>query len=311
MNIDRHLVNGKKDDAILGFHYSMQEMYEKMDIIFKNISGDERFLINSHISIAFLYGNVEIDKAYNTYSPHLKGTFSLSAGRTGTGILNLDSILNSNKHPDKDKLLLIVDWLNDNNPLYKELNLLNVDFFITRIVPSFAPANEVVGITRLSNSNDYVDYGQNNESKIPISLPDENENKVFKYLKLEEALALCFSMLFPTGIIPKIPVKTIRGKSLTLISSHEFYRCLSLQYLKTLFLYNVISTQNAYFVQNRLSFQKANIPSGSSRDIPSNFRRRDDLAFPEYWYSKQSHVRAMCAELSDSDLMFTFTFVNK
>ena len=77
-----------------------------------------------------------------------------------------------------------------------------------------------------------------------------------------------------------------------------------------LFLYNIIVTRNAAYVQNKLSFQYINIPNGASRKIPNSLFRLNDPAFPDYWAQKQSHVRAMCSEFGDPDLMLTFTFVN-
>ena len=60
-----------------------------------------------------------------------------------------------------------------------------------------------------------------------------------------------------------------------------------------------------------MSIQRIHIPTGASRDVSNQITRRDDPAFPEYWFMKQCHVRAMCSEFGDPDLMVTFTFVNK
>lgn len=308
--LNKYSKEDEKSRQFQEFKKDMERMYSNIPAFLLELDGDQRFLINSHLSIAFLYGNVEIARA-GVGSPHLKGTFSISARRAGTGYLNLDSLLNSRKAPNKEKFEEVMEWMRNNNPLYAEISDLNVDFLTTRIEPAFAPRNEVIGIARLpdtacqTNDNGNTDY-----NKIPISLPDNEGKSVIKYLSLEMVLALCFPMLFPLGIIPKIPGNTLKEKSLSIISSHEFYRCGRLQCSLILFLYNAISSHNAFYAQRSLSFQKTTIPNGSSRDIPSNFRRKDDPAFPEYWYTKQSQVRAMCAELGDPDLMVTFTFVN-
>ena len=78
-----------------------------------------------------------------------------------------------------------------------------------------------------------------------------------------------------------------------------------------LFMNNSIMSSNASYLQNLISFQRICIPNGASRNVPYNFRNTNDPAFPDYWYQKQEHVRAMCAHFSDPDLMVTFTFVNK
>lgn len=302
-----------KSNDFSDFHKIMIDLYDHMPSIFKNIDGDQRFIINSNISIAFLYGNVEIAKA-GIGSPHLKGTFSMSARKHGTGYLNLDSILNSRSRnpPDIEKLKDIMNWLKLNNPLYADIAPLTTEFYTTRIEPAFAPRNEVIGIAQLpneyiqSNSERNIDY-----NKIPISMADAEGNKVLKYVYLEEALSLCFPMLFPKGLIMIIPGKTLREKSLALLSSHEFYRCGRLQCSLILFLYNTISSHNASFIQNKLSLQRTHIPIGASRDIPTSIMLRNDPSMPEYWLNRQAQVRAMCSELGDPDLMITFTFVNK
>lgn len=142
-------------------------------------------------------------------------------------------------------------------------------------------------------------------------MPDSDGNKVLKYMQLEEALSLCFPMIFPYEKIPNIPGNTLKEKAEALLSTHEFYRCGRLQCSLILYLYNSISTHNASFIQNKISVQRTIIPNGASRNIPSNILFKNDTLMPEYWYNRQSQVRAMRSELGDPDLMVTFTFVNK
>ena len=127
------------------FNAKMEEMFKNIFEIFKSLDGDQRFLINSNISLAFLYGNVKIEHG-GIDSPHLHGTFSLSSRKEGTGYLNLDSILNNHKKPDMDTLNPILDWLKINNPLYAEIAYLDVNFFTIKINPAFSPNNDVIGI---------------------------------------------------------------------------------------------------------------------------------------------------------------------
>lgn len=310
-NVDSDYKTPNVSSEYIEFREKMINIYEKAPEIFKNLDGDQRFLINSHISIAFLYGNVEIAKG-GIGSPHLKGTFSMSARKQGTGYLNLDSILNSKKPPDMVKLQNIMEWLKANNPLYAEISPINVEFYHTIIEQAFTPRSEVIGIAKLPCNNLQPSFESNDDfHKIPITLPDSEGKKELKYVRLEEALSLCFPMLFPFGIVPKIPGKTLKEKSLSLLSTHEFYRCGRLECSLILFLYNAISSHNASFVQNQITVQRTNIPQGASRDIPQNIVLRNDPSMPEYWLNRQSQVRAMCSELGDPDLMITFTFANK
>ena len=172
-----------------------------------------------------------------------------------------------------------------------------------------APNSDVIGIARLPN--DQIIAQPKERCKIPIVLPDNQGNKSIKYFDLEDILVLCFPMIFPSGKIPKIPGQTLRQKASIIFNSHEFYRCGRLQCSMILFMYNSIMSSNASFLQNQMSFQRIHIPNGASRNIPSNFKNTKDPAFPDYWYQRQAHVRAMCSNFGDPDLMMTFTFVNK
>ena len=264
--------------------------------------------MNSHLSVAFLYGNVEIANA-GISSPHLKGTFSIHARKAGTGYLNLDSVLNSTKKPDMIKFQEIINWLKINNTLYKDAQPINLKQFYSRIDPTNAPNSDVIGIAQIPN--DIAEPQVKEYCKLPIVLPDDNGNSTIKYFEVEDVLALCFPMLFPFGKVPKIPGKTLREKAAVLFASHEFYRCGRLQCSLILFFYNSIMAANASFLQNQISAQRISLPRGASREIPSNLKNMDDPTQPGFWYRKQSHVRAMCATKGDPDLMVTFTFVNK
>ena len=130
--------------------------------------------MNSHLSIAFLYGSVEITQA-GIGSPHLRGTFSIHSRKSGTGYLNLDSILNSNKKTDIDKLQEINNWLKINNHLYKDCEPIDLNHYYTRIDPSNAPNNDVIGIAQVPN--DIIESHNFDYYKIPIVLPNENGEK--------------------------------------------------------------------------------------------------------------------------------------
>lgn len=155
-NIEKKIQNSNALNDYDEFKQKMISIYEKIPEIFKKIDGDERFLINSHISIAFLYGNVEIAKG-GIGSPRLKGTFSINARKQGTGYLNLDSILKSKKVPDLEKMTVIMSWLKENNPLYREIAPVNIEFYQTIIEPAFATRTDVIGIAKLPNSCEQLD----------------------------------------------------------------------------------------------------------------------------------------------------------
>ena len=144
-----------------------------------------------------------------------------------------------------------------------------------------------------------------------IRLKKDNGDSEGKYIPLEEALALCFPLLFPFGVLEKIPGNTLREKSRAILSSHFYYRCGRLQCNLILFLYHIIMDHDTAYEQNNLSRQLINIPNGTSRHIPPQKFRSDDPAFPTYWSRRQAEVRTMCSQFGDPDLMLTFTFVNK
>lgn len=77
-------------------------MYSNIPVLLE-LDGDQRFLINSHLSIDFLYGNVETERACDGF-PHLKGIFSISTRRARTGYLNIDTVLNSRKASKKENI---------------------------------------------------------------------------------------------------------------------------------------------------------------------------------------------------------------
>ena len=289
------------------FNSEMKAMFDNLPEFMKSLDGDQRFLINSNLSMAFLYGNVEISRG-GIGSPHLKGVFSMSARKEGTGYLNLDSILNSNQKPDIEKFQQVLNWIKGHNPLYKEIKPLKLNFYRTKIDPLISPKKDVIGIAQIpdnqANPNN-VDF-----NKVPISIPDENGNNEKIYVEIEKALLLCFPMIFPNGTMPIIPGRTLREKASILFASHEFYRCGRLQCSMILFLYSQIMAKKASYINNKISAQRVMVPNGTSRIIPNINSFKSDPAFPEYWYHKQSHVRAMCAQLGDPDLMVTFTFVN-
>ena len=292
------------------FNLEMIGYFNRIPDFMKSLDGDQRYLINSNLSIAFLYGNVEITKG-GIDSPHLKGVFSLSARKEGTGYLNLDSVLNSNRKPDINLFKQTIDWMKNNNPLYKEIKTLNVEFYRTKIDPLISPKKDVIGIAQIPINNEPTNVSNLDFNKVQISIPNNDGKHEIIYVEIEKALLLCFPMIFPFGSMPIIPGKTLRQKASILCAAHEFYRCGRLQCSLILFLYNCIMTKKASYINNNISAQRIMIPNGTSRNIPIIHTLKNDPAFPEYWYHKQSHVRAMCAELGDPDLMITFTFVNK
>ena len=93
--------------------------YDRLPACIKNLTGDERFLINNELSVAFLYGVITMPKG-GIASPHLNGCFSFASRKPGTGYLSLDKLLREKNKIPKEKIQEILTWLQNNNPLYRD-----------------------------------------------------------------------------------------------------------------------------------------------------------------------------------------------
>ena len=238
------------------FKKKMEDNFNNLPNLLKNLSGDERYHINSHISIAFLYGNVCIPEG-GIASPHLTGTFSLNARKAGTGYLNLDSLLNGAQDIVTNKIQSVLNWLKAHNQLYNCMHVLDVDFFRSRIDPLLSAPNDIPSVALIEpeyTSN--IQENLQNIGKIPLTLLDSNGQKCVEYLDLEAVLPLCFPLLFPFGPLPKIPGNTIRNKARNLLSSHPFYRCGRLQCSLILYLYHQMTIQKAIFCKTKCLFKE-------------------------------------------------------
>lgn len=65
----------EEQDNSKNFFKNLERIYSNIPVLLE-LDGDQRFLINSHLSIDFLYGNVEIERACAGF-PHLKEIFSI------------------------------------------------------------------------------------------------------------------------------------------------------------------------------------------------------------------------------------------
>ena len=285
----------------------LQQCFNHLPNCIKNLTGDERFLLNNELSVAHLYGVVTIPSA-GISSPHLNGVFNLTSRKPNTGYLSLDSLLNKKNQIPTDKLNEILAWLKENNVLYQNFEPLTIENYNFRIDPTRAPSGNAINTVIIPNGNKATTDRNGN---VYIRLKKNNDQTEGKFIPLEEALALSFPMLFPFGVLEKIPGKTLREKARAILGSHPYYRCGRLQCHLILFLYHLIMDHDTSFYFNKISMQNVYVPEGTSRNIPPQSHRSDDPAFSTYWSRRQAEVRTMCSQFGDPDLMLTFTFVNK
>ena len=198
----------------------LSKCYDNIPDCIKNLSGDERFLLNSELSVAYLYGVVTIPKG-GISSPHLHGCFSFTSRRENTGYLSLEQSF-SNKNIPQEKLKNILEWLKNNNDLYRDFSPLTYENYEFRIDPNRITSSSVATSVIIPNNNN---HSTDKTGNVYIRLKKQNGNEGGKYIPLEEALALCFPLLFPFGKLEKIPGNTLREKSRSILASHEYYRC--------------------------------------------------------------------------------------
>ena len=126
--------------------------YNKLPDCIKNLTGDERFLINNELSVAFLYGVVTIPKG-GISSPHLHGCFSFTSRRENTGYLSLGPSMLNNHNVQQEKIQEILNWLKQNNPLYKDFNPLTFENYEFRIDPNRNTSGSVATSVILPQNN--------------------------------------------------------------------------------------------------------------------------------------------------------------
>ena len=66
------------------FRDEMSSYFSRLPDEIKHLPNDQRFTLNSELSVAFLHGTVNFPVP-GVGSPHLRGTFHLAARRAGTG----------------------------------------------------------------------------------------------------------------------------------------------------------------------------------------------------------------------------------
>ena len=269
----------------------IQNTWDLLPQCIKKLTDDEKFLINNELSVAFLHGTVTFPLP-GISSPHLHGYFNFSGRKPETGYLSLDNLLNRNNKIPKEKTKEVMDWLQHNNPLYKDFTPLTFENIHFRINPSSAPMGSAINMAMIPNTSGITNDG----GDVFIRLKKQDGTLAGKFIPLEKALPLCFPILFPSGKIEKIPGKTLREKARFILSSHPFLRCGRLACHLVLFLYSIIMDHDTAFIQNGLSIQRLNMTIGANRNLEPDKFRSDDPPSPIYWSHRQAEVRAMCSQ---------------
>ena len=281
------------------FRDEMSSYFSRLPDEIKHLPNDQRFVLNNHLSVAFLHGTVNFPVP-GVASPHLRGTFHLAARRAGTGYLAIDNLPNPNDDSIFQNLLA---WFKNHNPLYSSFIPLTAQNIDLRLAP-FASA-AVVSVALPSNHEPMSD----DALTVRLHIKEGETDPSVRHLPLELALPMCFPLLFPFPL-PKIPGTTFRQKAQALLAAHPFFRRGRLQCHLILFLYHLIQDHAARFAQHQLSLQPVFAPAGTNRDIPPDVLFQDPSS-PTYWSHRQAEVRALCHQFGDPDIMLTLTFVNK
>ena len=136
----------------------IQNTWDLLPQCIKKITEDEKFLINNELSVAFLHGTVTFPLP-GISSPHLHGYFNFSGRKPETGYLSHDNLLNRNNKIPKEKAKEVMDWLQHNNPLYKDFTPLTFENIHFRINPSSAPMGSAINMAMIPNTSGITNGG--------------------------------------------------------------------------------------------------------------------------------------------------------
>ena len=274
-----------------------------------NLNPEIKFKYNNVLSICFLYGQL-VHPVEGISSPHLKGEFTASLRKEGTGFLALNLSSCPLNEEEKTQCLEIFNWLKRNNYLYKDIdeNSLEINHreYISRIDPTQRPQGDSVTGVILNDAQNLIDA---KTRKVGIKIKNGNEFN-YVYVPLEKALAMMFPMLYPDGYVPIIPNASLRKQARYLLSIHPSLRCGRLGCFLLLYLYNIVLFSETQFYNRNIITQRIQMPAGIDRNFNEIIARPDDPAFPEYWLHKQNELNAMIEVYGVPDLMITLTFNN-
>ena len=146
------------------------------------------------------------------------------------------------------------------------------------------------------------------EHKHQVMVKKRSDPNQIIWMPLESALPLMFPVLFPYGVMPEIPGRTLRKKAQNLLLSCDAVRNTSIGSHLILFLFDCI-TKNE-FQYSRIQMQRITLPNDASRSfIP--VPRADDPSFHIYWAEKEAEIQAMTFRYGYPDIMLTLTLNNK
>lgn len=235
----------------------MSSYFSRLPDEIKHLPNDQRFTLNSQLSVAFLHGTVNFPVP-GVASPHLRGTFHLAARRARAGYLAIDNLPSPNDDTIFQNLLA---WFKNHNPLYASFVPLTEQNIDLRLAP-LASAS-VVSVSLPSNHEPMSD----DSLTVCLHIKEGQAELSVRHLPLELALPMCFPLLFPFPL-PKIPGTTFRQKAQALLAAHPFFRRGRLQCHLILFLYHLIQDHAARFAQHQLSLQPLTEPVLSLRRLP-------------------------------------------
>lgn len=282
--------------------------------VFK-LTGDERYEINRFLSLAYLVGDIVIDKP-GIGSQHLKGGLSFQVRNMGTGFLHPEKYTNLKWY---NKAIKILEWLKVNNLHYRNISSMYNNSLLSKFDDVFLHYIKKFPGFKIQNNNSTVFEGQifigedadplfrNEKSKTSIPIFFKHLNMT-AFIEIEEALPLLFPLLFLNGTCPKLHGSTLREKSQYLIKNYPETRIGRLGCDLSLLLYDQIIRRSISMNEKINQAQHQKLPLNSNRNF-SQLPASDPMS-NEYWRHRKNEADAMVFYFGSPDLMLTFTYGN-
>jgi hypothetical protein len=221
---------------------------------YPELNADDRFHLNLVLSLAYLSGSISMARPDIT-SPHLKAEFNVRVRHADTGFLQ-EGWPCSGSPQLRSQAEEILKWLRENNSLCAEMDSADLDEYFRQrcqncyvaTLDGLPPTHSVGGVFLPGVPVQPIDMNDGSKKiTVPIRLRADSETPL--NFPLEAALPLLFPLLFPFGIIPEIPGRTLREKAQTFIQSDYKLGCTRLGCQLILFLCSAISANEISFSQ--------------------------------------------------------------
>ncbi|KAK8857443.1 hypothetical protein M9Y10_015848 [Tritrichomonas musculus] len=234
----------KHKETFPDFFEYVEEINDSYPEVFKQIPLIKQLAVNNNLSLVFLCGKSFIEHP-GKYSFHLHGTMMPCVRDFNTGFICFNE-KNKSKFPDNFENVL--QYILQNNPLYKNVNELNNDNieFTRRLTNKVSISNALV--IEPENEINKTPGSKKVEDKIYVGVSSKSDGSTIQ-LPFEVALASLFPVLFPNGPLKEIPGKTLRKKVQNLLLSSKRYRCGPVAANLILFCFDLIEKDENYYFQ--------------------------------------------------------------